>query len=494
MISFFLLSLPIFAVIGVGWAATRTRLVAQCALDAIGKRMAIKRNHTLPGLLTFLLLAAATAPGQTSAAPQLIRDVRVFDGERVLEHRNVLLEDGKISRIDGPDLKVANAEVVDGQGRTLLPGLIDAHVHLPNPIEKASHQALVLGVTTQLDMFNGGDRLKLIKKLQSEDRPDLADMRTAGTGATVPGGHPTEMGGGPIPTITAPGQAQSFVDARIAEGSDYIKIIHDDGSTWAWTTKRVPMLDNPTMRAVVEAAHKRGRMAVVHVLSEQQARDAIAAGADGLAHMFVGETVSPDFGRFVSDHHAFVIPTLATLYPVCGQSQGQATLADPSLAPYIGPGWRPSMELDKPNPKLNHLCNGTDEAIRQLVRAHVPILTGTDAPVPGSTYGASAHVELALLVHDGLTPAQALAAATSVPARTFHLADRGWIRPGLRADIVLVQGDPTTDILATRNIVAVWKRGIRVERSLPAPPSPPEREPTSSPTSHPSSSPSMKRP
>jgi len=409
-------------------------------------------------------LSAQAALCQMPATPLLIRDVRVFDGEHVLEHRSVLVEDGKISRIGGSELKITNAVIVDGRGRTLLPGFIDAHVHFPNPVEKASRQALVLGVTTQLDMFNGGDRLKLIKKLESEDRPDIADLRTSGTGATVPGGHPTEMGGGPIPTITAPEQAQSFVDARIAEGSDYIKIIHDDGSTWAWTTQRVPMLDNATMRALIEAAHKRGKLALVHVLSEQQARDAISAGADGLAHMFVGETVGPDFGRFVSDHHAFVIPTLTTLYPICGQPEGTATLADPHLAPYIGPGWQTSMEMDKPNPQLNHLCNGTDEGTRQLVQAHVPILTGTDAPVPGSTYGASEHVELALLVRDGLSPVQALAAATSVPAQTFHLEDRGWIRPGMRADLVLVEGDPTTNILATRNIVAVWKRGIRAQR------------------------------
>jgi imidazolonepropionase-like amidohydrolase len=423
-------------------------------------RMLVKST----ALIFWVWLSALAALCQTPATPQLIRDVRVFDGERVLEHRSVLVEDGKISRIDGSDLKVTSAEVVDGRGRTLLPGLIDAHVHLPNPVEKASHQALVLGVTTQLDMFNAGDRLKLIKRLESEDRPDLADMRTAGTGATVPGGHPTQMGGGPIPTITAPEQAQSFVDARIAEGSDYIKIIHDDGSTWAWTTKRVPMLENATMRALIEAAHKRGKLAVVHVLSEQQARDAISAGADGLAHMFVGETVGPDFGRFVSDHHAFVIPTLTTVYPICGKSEGLATLADPNLGPSIGEGWRRSMEMDKPNPELNHLCSGTDEGIRQLVQAHVPILTGTDAPVPGSTYGASVHVELALLVRDGLTPVQALAAATSVPAQTFHLADRGLVRPGMRADLLLVQGDPTTNILATRNIVGVWKHGIRAQR------------------------------
>ena len=91
-------------------------------------------------------------------------------------------------------------------------------------------------------------------------------------------------------------------------------------------------------------------------------------------------------------------------------------------------------------------------------------LTGTDAPVPGSTYGASEHVELALLVRDGLSPVQALAAATSVPAQTLHLEDRGWIRPGMRADLVLEEGDPTTNILATRDIVAVWKRGIRAQR------------------------------
>src|SRR2546429_5762269 len=105
------------------------------------------------------------------------------------------------------------------------------------------------------------------------------------------------------------------------------------------------------------------------------------------------------------------------------------------------------MEMAKPNPQLNHLCNRTDEGIRQLARAHVPILTGTDAPVPGTAYGASVHVELALLVRDGLTPVQALAAATSVPAQAFHLSDRGWIRPGMRADLVLVEGDPTTNIL-----------------------------------------------
>ena len=255
----------------------------------------------------FAIIGMATclpsAFSQISPA-QLIRDVRVFDGQAIQEHRNVLIENGKISRVGGPTLTEPTAEIFDGRGRTLLPGLIDAHIHMPDGVEGAARQALLLGVTTQLDMSSVGDRLKAVKKIEIEDRFSLAAVRTAGNPATVPGGHPSQMGGPPFPTLTGPDQAQAFVDARIAEGADYIKIIHDDGSTWPWTHDRVPMLDNATMRALVAAAHKRGKLAVVHVLSEQQARDAIAAGADGLAHLFLGDSVSADFAKLVASHHA----------------------------------------------------------------------------------------------------------------------------------------------------------------------------------------------
>jgi len=377
----------------------------------------------------------------------------------------VLIENGKISRISDASLKVRGAEIVDGHGRTLLPGLFDAHVHMPGNMEDAARQALELGVTTQLDMFNSGGQLTKIKQMEAEDRPDLADVRTAGVGATVPGGHPTEMGVGAIPTISKPEEAQAWVEARFAEGSDYIKVIHDDASTWNWWTKgRIPMLDNGTMRAVVEAAHKRGKLTVVHALSEPQARDAIEAGADGLAHIFEGEPSSPDFGQLAARHHIFVIATLSQIYWDCGKSEGPNLVADPYIGPFIHQAWRHGMEIPKTDPAKNHHCNSTDDAIRQLLVAHVPILVGTDAPIPGTTYGASVHGEMMLLVRDGLTPIQALAGATSLPARIFHLDDRGSIREGLRADLVLVQGDPTTNILATRQIVAVWKKGVPVQR------------------------------
>jgi len=103
-------------------------------------------------------------------------------------------------------------------------------------------------------------------------------------------------------------------------------------------------------------------------------------------------------------------------------------------------------------------------AIPQLSAANVPILAGTDVGNSGTAPGASLHGELEYLVEAGLTPTQALVAATSATATAFKLVDRGRIAAGLRADLVLVNGNPADDIRVTRDIVAVWKLGVPVDR------------------------------
>lgn len=412
------------------------------------------------GVLTFVVTASRHV-GQGSGT-FVIRDVRVFDGEQVLEHQNVVVQDGTITRLTQRKVNKPGAQVIEGAGDTLLPGLFDSHVHVAEDIDGSLRQALVFGVTTEIDMFNAGERLKRLKKAEVADAVGTASLRTAGVGATAPGGHPSQMGGPPFPTLTKPEQAQPFVDARIAEGSDFIKIIYDDNAEFG-ENKRLPALDKATIKAVIDAAHKRHKLVVVHVVTEQQARDAIDAGADGLAHLLIGDTVSNDFGRFVGSHHVFVIPTLSTLHMICGKSPGPSILADPHLEPHIEAQWRSMLQVP-PNSKQNHLCNATDDAMHQLIAARVPILAGTDSPVPGNVYGASVHIELELLVQSGLTPLQALAAATSLPAKIFGVDDRGSIQQGRRADLLLVEGNPTEDIRATQRIVAVWKRGSHVQR------------------------------
>ena len=397
---------------------------------------------------------------QTPGPTLQIRNVRVFDGERVLEQRSVLVENGIISGITEPDLHIQHAEVIDGRGRTLLPGLFDAHVHLADNPELALRQAISLGVTTVLDMFNGTNLLEARQRLVAGDPADLADLRTAGYGAIAPGSLLAKLFTDPLPTISSPEQAPAWVDTRLAEGSDYIKIVYDE--------REGGDLSEEVVRALVQAAHERGKLVVVHVLAEQKAREAIAAGADGLAHLFLGEDASLDFGQFAAAHHVFVIPTLMILAGVCGNPQAPALLADSSLAPYITAQQRQA-PMRPADPGLHHLYQATVSALQQLLEAQVPLLAGTDTGPPTAAlgvtgYGAALHGELKLLVDAGMTPVQALAAATSVPARIFHFTDRGLLRSGMRADLVLVEGNPTQDILATRNIVAVWKRGVQVQR------------------------------
>lgn len=413
-------------------------------------------------VLAVLLLAPLFA-AQPVSESFVVRDVRVFDGATIAEHQSVVVADGRIAAV-GPSDSVRvppGVREVSGAGRTLLPGLIDAHVHVPAFPAGALQQSLNFGVTTVLTMWSSPPLVARLKELETVERPDLASVRTAGTGATAPGGHPTQMEPSVahlIPTLAGPSQADAFVAARIAEGSDFIKIIYDDAND-AYGLN-LPTLSEESIAAVVAAAHARGRLAIAHIGNERHARGAITAGVDGLAHLFLGGSMSNDFGKFAASHRVFVVPTLSVLYSVCGRPDGPEILADPLAQPRLLPAF--NALLGSPPRPASPLCDAARGAIRQLIDAGVPVLAGTDAPAPGVAYGASLHRELEHLVNAGMTPAAALAAATSVTARVFGLTDRGRIAAGLRADLLLVDGDPSTSIRATRNIVAVWKRGSAV--------------------------------
>jgi imidazolonepropionase-like amidohydrolase len=394
-----------------------------------------------------------------------ITNAHIFDGERVIEDQTVVIAGANILAVGS--LLPAGAAILDAHGATLLPGLIDSHVHTDMA---GLHDALLFGVTTELEM-NGHWSAKQRKEISV--RSDIADLRSPGMGVTAKGGHPTQYMSSSsnllirflfrYPSVSTPGEAAKFVARQVAGGADYIKIFIEDGSCVGFPG--LPVLNDKTLLASVKEAHKLNKMAIAHVTTLAASQRAIAAGVDGLAHLFFDRQPTPEFVSVIASSGTFVVPTLVTISSAVGNSAA-ALAADKRVSSRLSKRW-----LDSLSSSMNVYPQGkladAYATVRALHAAGVDILAGCDVsePLPGLgglAHGASLHHELQLLVAAGLTPIEALQAATSTPARRFGLTDRGRIATGARADLLLVDGDPTTTISDTLSIRAVWRTGVQL--------------------------------
>ena len=164
-------------------------------------------------ILVLLIGATSLLPAQSGDVSYVIRNVRVFDGETVVERQTVVVSQGKLAAVGSTVSVPAGAQEVAGEGRTLLPGLMDAHVHLPAfGAAGALQQMLAFGVTTGVVMGAVPLAMPRQKETEATDAADVAAILTAGTVATAPGGHPLQMEssaqGGSFPTLTTPGEAE----------------------------------------------------------------------------------------------------------------------------------------------------------------------------------------------------------------------------------------------------------------------------------------------
>ena len=406
----------------------------------------------------------AASGSQDDAMPEgsfAVTGVKVFDGEAFRPDRDVWVEDGRVRAVGPASPGPEGLARVDGGGRTLVPGLIDGHVHT---FGSTLSDAVRFGVTSVLDQFTH-PALAASKRAARETlaRGDEADLFTAGMLATTAGGHGTQFGV-PMEPVAGPADAADWVRARKAEGSDWIKIAYEDGSTFG---ADIPSLDGGTIRALIAAAHAEGLLAVVHVSTLVHALEVIDLGADGLVHVWGDAVVDEAQAARIAEAGAFVVPTLSVVTAMSGDGVGRELLEDASGAllsrmqretlanryPDLGDAARSAAPAARGATAI--------ENVRRLRAAGIRLLAGTDAPNPGTAPGISMHGELRLLRRAGLSSAEALAAATSTPAAIFGLEDRGRIEAGLLADLVLVDGDLEADVSASSRIAAVWKDGAR---------------------------------
>ncbi|WPC43429.1 amidohydrolase family protein [Clostridium sp. JS66] len=309
---------------------------------------------------------------------------------------------------------------------------------------------------------------------------DIADVISPGMAVTPPNGHPFELfppnftahwisefeegqkaRGEEEPYVTSIEKAIKHVNQQVAEGADFIKIMIDDGSLHE--NLNVPVLSADIMKAAVEEAHKLNKITLAHAMTAKESQLAVDIGIDGLAHVFIDRPDwTPELVKSIADRKVFVTPCLVLNSSFIG-IPGAEFANDSRVNSKLSPKWLNTINSCYNVYKKGKLKDSFKNVI-DLYNAGVDILVGTDVAVPipglgGLAHGASVHHELQLLVEAGFKPIEALRAATSVPARIFKLSDRGNIKAGVRADLLLVDGDPTINISDTLSIREVWLRG-----------------------------------
>ncbi len=456
--------------------------------------------HRLPVVLGVLLVACGSPPrlasvsrADSTAQDVLIRDVSVFDGADLLHRQDVLIAGAEIGAIAPTGVLDIPSDVLElaGEGRTLLPGLVDSHAHLFSAGEKAgpppepdaiAEAFLFAGVTSVLVAAGFGDA-ETLRRRQLEEGALAPHLFTAGPGLSAPGGHPIPLlramlpwpvdwlAARRIPTAADAAEARARVGSIIAESSpDFLKIIYDD-----LPPGRSPHLSLGSLRAAISEARRYGVRPLVHATTPQDTMDAIDAGAALLAHV-------PQRGLLTAAHVARLVasrvPVATTVRLVSAShhlaERGPIALEREMYEPELLQPW-----LDEPKWNLQGFSEEIDRRpgevaaetaanFRRLLAAGTRMFVGTDSGVHGVFPGASLHREMQLLVELGMSPLEVLKAATSAPA-AFLDADGafGRIAPGQRADLLLVRGNPAADIEALTAIDEVFLDGVRLRRHAP---------------------------
>lgn len=358
----------------------------------------------------------------------LITDVQLFTGKKVIKKTDLGVKGGIITHL-GPELarQGTGREQIDGKNHTLVPGLVNTHVHAWFPLHL--QQAAQAGVLAVCDMHGTTFAMQFLG--QFRDSSNYARYYAAGSGATVPGGHGTQFGM-IVPTIDSTNSARQFTLDRIAEGVDYIKILREPMR---------PTVSYEQIDTIIRTAHAAGVKVIAHVSRCEDGVELTRLGVDGLAHIWFDRAMTEaELEVFAARKKLFIVPTTLTNMRLLSSLDGKEDTEQRQTLDSVG--------------LLNE--------IRRLYEAGVQILAGTDPPNFGINYGTDLHVELQLLEAAGIPARECLAGATVKSAESFGLPGPLTLQVGGVADFLLVKGDALQSVAALEDLVGVWKGGVRV--------------------------------
>lgn len=448
---------------------------------------ALRASFAMLFVMAPLFLAAA--PMQSSGITALTH-VRVIDGtgRPPLQDATVVIKGNQILAVQsGAKAIPAGARVLDLHGDTVMPGLINAHGHLAlvadgqNSATAYTAENVIAelrqyesyGVTTMLSLGVNRDLLYAIRQQQRQGKLDGATVFTADRGIGVPDGAPA------LPAapdqLYRPASAQdarAAVDAMAARHADIVKIwVDSSGGT-------VPPMQPEIYRAVIEEAHKHHLRVAAHVHDLADAKSLVSAGVDVLAHSVRDKPVDQELISAMKRKGVWYIPTFTVDESFYIYAEHPGFMQLDFFKDAISPVLLTMLSSDAYSQKVNRdpktAQHKADFAMDQknlmaAYNAAVRVGFGTDSgAMPTRIPGFSEHRELEDMVNAGLTPMQAIVCATGSNAALLGIeAVRGTLRPGKRADLIVLAANPLDDIINTRSIVTIFHDGRTVAPRVP---------------------------